>query len=216
MSNPILYSFRRCPFAIRARIALYTANIQVELREVVLRQKPQAMLAISPKATVPVLQLPNGQVIDESLDIMYWALKQNDPLGLINLDPHQQQVGEPILKIIPKLNKAIREYKFIDKFPEINEIESEKKLLVFLNDFEGLLEQQAYIVGAQHKIYDYALFPFVRQVVSHNRKLLEENDLYKLLKWHDKIICSEPFISVMNKYKMWEEGISAIYFPDKN
>ncbi|MDC0534602.1 glutathione S-transferase N-terminal domain-containing protein [Francisellaceae bacterium] len=215
MSKPILYSFRRCPFAIRARIALYTANIQVELREVVLRQKPQAMLAISPKATVPVLQLPNGQVIDESLDIMYWALKQNDPLGLINLDPHQQQVGEPILKIIPKLNKAIREYKFIDKYPEINEIESGEKLLVFLNGFEGLLEQQA-IVGAQHKIYDYALFPFVRQIVSHNRKLLEENDLYKLLNWHDQIICSDPFISVMKKYKMWEEGVNGVCFPEKN
>ncbi len=213
MCNPILYSFRRCPFAIRARIALFASDIQVELREIVLRQKPQAMLTISPKGTVPVLQLPDGKVIDESIDIMYWALKQHDPLGLIDINHDQKEIGEPILKNIPALNKAIREYKFIDKYPDLNEKESEAKLFVFLNDYDGLLGFKTCIVGDQYKIYDYALFPFIRQIVSHNRKLLAENQLNKLLNWHDKIISSEPFVCVMQKYKVWEEGDEIICFP---
>jgi glutathione S-transferase len=82
-SNPILYSFRRCPYAIRARLALYVSGTRCELREVVLRDKPQALLEVSPKGTVPVLQLPDNTVLDESLDIMLWALEQNDPEGWI-------------------------------------------------------------------------------------------------------------------------------------
>jgi len=87
LSNNILYSFRRCPYAMRARMAIAASGLQVELREVVLRDKPQALLDISPKATVPVLQTSEGTIIDESLDIMHWALQQSDPENwLANID----------------------------------------------------------------------------------------------------------------------------------
>jgi len=86
-SLPVLYSFRRCPYAIRARLALAQAGLPVELREVALRRKPAEMLALSPKGTVPVLQLPDGQVLDESLDIMRWALQQADPQGWLDAGP---------------------------------------------------------------------------------------------------------------------------------
>ena len=81
MTLPLLYSFRRCPYAMRARLALWGTHVNLELREVVLRDKPPSLLAFSPKATVPVLVLPDGEVIDESLDVMLWALRRHDPEG---------------------------------------------------------------------------------------------------------------------------------------
>ena len=99
MTYPILYSFRRCPYAMRARLAIQASNVQVVLREVVLKDKPQAMLDVSAKATVPVLVLPDGRVLDESLDIMLWALQQNDPSGLLQSQDAaevQQHPGRPV------------------------------------------------------------------------------------------------------------------------
>ena len=211
---PVLYSFRRCPFAIRARIAIYLAQIKVELREVLLRDKPQELLAISPKGTVPVLQLPTGQqVIDESLDIMYWALRQHDPLNLLEGSLNERHVGESILKEVPDLNNMIRQYKFIDKYPEVDLELAEQSLIKFLTEYNKLLNQHQYLSGDFMRLYDYALFPFIRQIISHDHKLLiKKYPMPALLTWHDKIIQSDIFKAVMLKYTVWVKGDEPVFF----
>jgi len=211
--RPILYSFRRCPFAISARIALFLSGIKIELREVLLRDKPEEMLKLSSKATVPILLLPNGDIIDESLEIMSWALLQNDPLNLLDLTHIQESIGNDISQGISSLNTNIRKYKFIDQNKKVNLEQLEKPLIDCLSKYNELLMTQKYLVCDQIKIYDYVLFPFIRQIISHNRNLLDVRHFDSLFSWHDNIINSNSFKLVMPKYKIWEKYSQPIYFP---
>src|SRR5690606_27614836 len=115
MSLPILYSYRRCPYAMRARMALHYAGIKFEIREIALRDKPQHMLAVSPKGTVPVLVLADGKVIDESLDVMAWALAQSDPDIWLTSDP---RCAELITENDGNFKQALDQYKYASRFPE--------------------------------------------------------------------------------------------------
>lgn len=214
MSKPILYSFRRCPFAIRARMAIYAAGQSVQIREVLLRDKPPSMLAISPKGTVPVLWLPDGTVIEESLEIMYWALEKNDPRCLLDVNTSQAGIGQVILSEISSFNQLIRQYKFINRYPDLDFEQIEDALVAMMTEYNSLLCQWRYLTGNQMTLYDYALFPFVRQVVSHNKALFNEKyHLEQLLSWHDSIIQSQDFQAVMGKYAPWQEGQSGVDVP---
>ena len=159
---PILYSFRRCPYAMRARLAIAYANVAVELREVELRNKPQAMLLVSPKATVPVLQLKNGRVLDESLDIMLWALQQNDPehwLKVAGLDH-----AKALIRGNDELFKYyLDRYKYADRYPAYSELYYRQQGELFLADLESLLTQRTYLSGDQFSLADAAILPFIRQ-----------------------------------------------------
>ena len=118
---PILYSFRRCPYAIRARLAIKVSKLQLEIREVVLADKPREMLEVSQKATVPVLVLPDGSVIDESKDIMLWALEQNDPAGWLNhYEDERNEINQLIGFNDSEFKQHLDHYKYADRFPEKN------------------------------------------------------------------------------------------------
>ena len=210
-----LYSFRRCPYAMRARLALFLClpASSLELREVVLKDKPQAMLDISPKATVPVLLLQDGQVIDESLDIMLWALNQNIELSE-QLYPSHLQAG--IKKLISdndgEFKWALDRYKYSDRF-EGSEEYYRKKAEVFLNHINSKLEHHAFLFADNLTLGDLAVFPFVRQLAHVNKDWFYQSDYTRLIKWLDGLLESDVFKSIMTKYSKWTPESERVYFP---
>ncbi len=163
MNLPVLYSFRRCPYAIRARLALHYASIPYEIKEVALRNKPAEMLALSPKGTVPVLHLPDGRVLDQSLDIMRWALAQHDPDGWLNTvsaETMQTLIDDNDLRFKPLLDR----YKYAERHPEqTREAWRAQALEALLKPLEQRLQAHRYLLGERISLADAALLPFVRQ-----------------------------------------------------
>ena len=154
--QPILYTFRRCPYAIRARLAIAVSQQTVEYREILLRDKPEAMLAVSPKGTVTVLVLPDGPVIDESLDIMGWALGLNDPEHWLTGDTELIQQCDREFK--PWLDR----YKYADRHPDHSVEYYRQQGERFLSLLEGQLLQTTELSAHHLSITDYGIAPFVR------------------------------------------------------
>jgi glutathione S-transferase len=200
---PILYSFRRCPYAMRARLAIAYANVAVELREVELRNKPQAMLLISPKGTVPVLQLGNGKVLDESLDIMLWALQQNDPehwLKAASLNDAQALIrgNDESFKYF------LDRYKYADRYPAYSELYYRQQAELFLVDLEGLLTQRAYLCGEHFSLADAAILPFIRQFCAVDPAWFKDSPYPALRQWLNQFLASSLFKQVMTKHPCWQ------------
>jgi glutathione S-transferase len=193
---PILYSFRRCPYAIRARLAITYSGIPVEIREVQLKQKPEHMLAISPKGTVPVLQLPDGKVIDESLDIMHWALAQNDPENWLD-------IGEDEEKLIRwsdgEFKYFLDRYKYADRYPEFPASYYRKEGEKFLAELESNLNQNRYLSGSRFSLADAAILPFVRQFAAVDSNWFVSSAYRQVNCWLTEILTTDLFISVMAK-----------------
>lgn len=197
MSKPILYSFRRCPRAMRARIALMYAEVDLELREVYLKNKPQAMLQVSPKGTVPVLVLPNGKVIDESYDVMLWAIEQHDP------DHWGEVVDHPLLHApLQQLLKAIRVF----KYQENDAAWQTNKLICkqWLKDLNNYLKD-GFLTGNQCRLVDAALFPLIRQVSKVDVDWFASLQLQHVQQWLQYFYNSDFFERAMQKYPVWEE-----------
>ncbi|GAF52365.1 glutathione S-transferase [Psychrobacter sp. JCM 18900] len=173
-SLPRLYSFRRCPYAMRARLGLIFAELPVELREITLKNKPDQMLAISPKGTVPVLQLSDGSVIEESAEIMMWALEKNDPQGLLN-EKISSEANALIAQNDNEFKQWLDRYKYADRHPEMTQTEYRQKGEVFLQDLEALLTKNTYLLGNNVTVADIGIMPFVRQFAHVDR-----NVFYKL------------------------------------
>jgi len=209
--QPILYSFRRCPYAMRARLAIAISAISVELREVVLRNKPQALLDISAKATVPVLQLQNGTIVDESLDIMHWALSLNDPDNWKN-----KERTDDINRLIRANDEAFKyyldRYKYADRYPEHSEQYYREKAEVFLTELENRLSKHSYLCGENRCLADMAIFPFIRQFANVDLDWFQSSDYKKLNLWLKQQIESDLFISIMDKYPAWQAGDKKTYF----
>lgn len=202
MSRPILYSFRRCPYAIRARLALHQAGVAVELREVVLRNKPAEMLAISPKGTVPVLQQPDGRVIDESLDIMRWALDQHDADGWLMQGEADEQAA------LIALNDAhfkplLDRYKYSERFPEKSQAEWRAAAIDCLMPLERQLSGRDYFFGTTPSLADAAIFPFVRQFAGVDAEAFAGAPLPRLQDWLAGWLFSPCFKAVMGKHVPW-------------
>ena len=191
---PILYSYRRCPFAMRARMALKLANIQVETREVSLRNKPQQMLAISPKATVPVLLLADGAVIDESLEIMYFALNEH-PLGR-NINAEARAL---IAENDHEFKIALDAYKYPERNTHKTQVEHRAQGEHFLQKLENLLQQNPYLQGPQFEFVDMAIFPFIRQFAAVDADWWRTAPYPRLRCWLDSWLTSDLFTSVMEK-----------------
>ena len=207
---PILYSFRRCPYAMRARLALYYAGVKCEIREVVLRDKPPELLAISAKATVPVLLLPDGTIIEESYDILKWALEQNDPkTWSCHIDICDQWVKENDGYFKAALNKYKYSSRHIDDSSENHRKEGEK----FLLKIEKILEKNKFILGDEHSIVDLAIFPFIRQFAFVDKEWFGSSSYQYLKRWLDYHLSSKSFLSIMHKYKQWNFGDKVTYFP---
>src|SRR5690606_39916647 len=155
--TPILYSFRRCPYAMRARLAIAVSKQQCELREVILRDKPPALLQASPKGTVPVLVLPHGKVIDESLDIMLWALGQSDPEGWLK---PQHASHDEMMALIATCDQdfkpALDRYKYPDRYEGADAMANRAAGAAWLSGLNSRLERSAYIYGQKPCLADAA------------------------------------------------------------
>ncbi|MCO4759627.1 MAG: glutathione S-transferase [Oceanospirillaceae bacterium] len=213
-SLPILYSFRRCPYAMRARLALASAGVRVELREIVLRDKPPAMLAISHKATVPVLQLPDGQVIDESYDIMKWALKKSDPhLWLGNEGDLIQAVDVLVTTNDQEFKPWLDRYKYADRYPEHSPEYYRDQCELWFSKLNHQLETGGgYLLGERFSLADAALLPFIRQCAHVDKRWFETTSYHALQHWLEQFLESELFQVVMKKYALWQPEDAEIIF----
>jgi len=200
---PILYSFRRCPYAMRARLAISSAGIDCEHREVVLRDKPAELIEASPKGTVPVVILGDGRVLDESLDIMKWALELNDPEHLINLTVDQSgQTDDWIHRNDTTFKAALDRYKYPEKF-ESEAAKHRASASVFLCELDAQLEGHAWLLGEAPTLADLAILPFVRQFAHVDREWFWAEPWPYLVKWLDNFLASERFKKIMIKHPQW-------------
>jgi len=208
LEHPILYNFRRCPYAIRARLALFHAKVNVEIREVVLRNKPTEFLATSPSGTVPSLKLKTT-VLDESLDIMKWALSQNDPIELMDMPDYGFDL---ISECDGNFKKALDRTKYPNKFPDTDPIASRDKAALFLCKLEKVLSPNLF--GTRVSIADLAILPFVRQFAHIDPDWFYDQDWINLLKWVDNFKQSSVFIGIMTKLAPWQRGDAPVMFSD--
>jgi glutathione S-transferase len=204
MALPVLYSYRRCPYAMRARMALWAAQVQVELREVSLREKPQHLLQISPKATVPVLQLPDGAVLEQSLDIMHWALQQNDAQGWLKSDA---QAASALISLNDgEFKKALDRYKYPDRYPERSQLFYREQGEQFLQRLETALAGRRYLLGDAASIADVAIFPFIRQFAAVDAEWFAQSGYVSLRAWLAGWVGSDLFDEVMQKFPTYVKG----------
>lgn len=207
-----LYSFRRCPYAMRARLGLLFAELSVELREITLKNKPASMLAISPKGTVPVLQQIDGTVIEESREIMIWALEQNDPQGLLNSDTFDQ-ANALIDKNDNEFKYWLDRYKYADRHTEMTETEYRQKGEMFLKNLEQLLIKNTFLLADSATIADIAIMPFVRQFAHVDREVFQSLPYSNLQRWLKYWLNHPLFVITMTKYQPWEQGDETVVFP---
>ena len=199
--KPILYSYRRCPYAMRARMALKYAGIEYEHREIVLRNKPQSMLQVSPKGTVPVLCV-GVLILDQSMDIMRWALDRSDPDGW--LEPDQLIAIEWLEKNDGPFKTLLDQYKYPERYPHLNREEILNAAIeLMLRPMEAALELNTYLLGNKLSWVDVAIFPFIRQFSMSDQKNFEALPFNRLQGWLGQLIESELFNSVMHKHPVW-------------
>ena len=213
MSAPLLYSFRRCPYAMRARMALMASGVQVRLREVVLRDKPAEMLEVSAKGTVPVLVLEDGTVIDESRDVMQWAMDQNDPGGWKTDD-----AAALIAEADGPFKNALDRYKYPNRYEDegVDKLEQRAKGREFLAKLDARLAQHNQLLGDSITEADIAIFPFVRQFANTDRGWFDAEPLPHLQRWLAGHLDSNLFLSVMKKYPQWKTGDDEVEFGNRS
>lgn len=182
---------------MRARMAIWAANIQVEVREISLREKPAHLLQISPKGTVPVLQLPDGTVLEQSLDIMQWALVQSDPQGWLNADP--KAVNALITINDGDFKKALDRYKYPDRYPEQPQELYRQQGEQFLQRLETALQKHAYLLGDSASMADVAIFPFIRQFSAVDAEWFASTSYVNLQVWLNTWLQGSLFAQVMSK-----------------
>ncbi len=205
--RPILYSFRRCPYAMRARLALLVSATVCEIREVKLSQKPTEMIAASPKATVPVIVLSDGSVLEESLDIMHWALTRNDPEGWLERnDTALIETNDGPFK------HHLDRYKYPDRHASDPAGHRAAGLQV-LAVLENRLASQAHLCGDKRGITDAAIFPFVRQFAEVDRAWFDIQPLPHLQAWLHNQLTSPLFMTAMIRLQPWRSGDEPLAFP---
>jgi glutathione S-transferase len=214
---PIFYSFRRCPYAMRARLALQYSGVKVELREIVLNDKPEEILSLTKEATVPVLQLPDGRVIDESWDIMLWAIRQNDPDSWLGEGESRLFDAEIMVEMNDFSFKTdLDHYKYADRYPE-HPMEYYRSLgEEYLQDLEDALTGSRCLLGETLSIADIAIFPFIRQFAFVDKDWFDQAPYPKLQVWLQRFLDSSLFDSIMVKLPAWTQGDEAIIFPARD
>ena len=198
--KPLLYTFRRCPYAIRARLAIKVSGVEVDKFEVDLRDKPSALLDCSPKGTVPVLQLPDGKIIEESLDIMQWALAINDPEDW--LDNEDGPSAETLVLINQNdgpFKVSLDRYKYAVRFPEHPAATYREQAEIFLAELNFRINKQGYLMRNRPGLADMAIFPFIRQFANVDNDWFYHSKYHDLIKWLDTLLASPLFNAVMQK-----------------
>ncbi len=213
---PILYSFRRCPYAMRARLSLFARGIACCIREVQLKNKPQEMLDLSPKGTVPVMHLPDASVIDESLDIMIWAMQQE------TCHPNISSIlypSEEMLALIQTIDGPFKHnldrYKYENRYEGAVAKEHRNQNIETLEHLNGLLISNQYLFGDEISFADIAIAPFVRQFANTDKTWFHETSFTALITWLDRFCNSGLFEAVMTKYIPWKNEDDAIYLETK-
>ena len=206
--NPILFSFRRCPYAMRARIAIKLCKQTCEIREISLRSKSEEFLNLSQKGTVPVLLFPNGQIIDESLDIIKWAITRNDPFKLKSDDDN---IYKQDLKLINVFDNDFKyhldRYKYSSHYEDANREKHRNKAQAILAEINTLLIENNWIRGDHPTLPDISILPFVRQYRIADTEWFDRHlNLPRVKNWLNDFITSTLLSQVMLKYKIWEKG----------
>lgn len=197
--NPILWSFRRCPYAMRARLALHKAGITMELREILLKDKPAEFLNVSKSATVPTLQT-GDQVLDESLDIMVWAFSRNDPERLLDMP----DAGWALIdRNDGPFKTALDHTKYAVRYPELNPAQERSNASEFIYHLEGLLDDQPWLFGATPKIADLAVLPFVRQFAHIDSAWFYAQPWPRVIGWLTTFLQGDDFAKIMQKHAVW-------------
>ena len=206
--RPILYSFRRCPYAMRARLAIASADIECELREVVLRDKAPEFLEASASATVPCLV--TEETLDESYDIMLWALGQNDPEGWLDMP----EVGHALIEEADgPFKTALDRYKYASRYENADALEERAKGAVFITKLEAILDGKPWLYGDKPSLADMAILPFIRQFAHVDLKWFSAQDWQGVTDWLEAFKTSDRFQAIMAKYPKWEAGDAVTVFP---
>jgi glutathione S-transferase len=207
--TPILYSFRRCPYAMRARLAIASAQLKPEHREILLRDKAPEFLAASPKGTVPVV-VDGNNVIEESLDIMNWALIRNDPEGLLNMPPQ----GHGLIYINDTTFKlALDRTKYAHRHQSDPELER-ANAQPFLDTLGHHLSKNIHLLAPHPTLADLAILPFIRQFANIDRARFNADAPKPVQIWLDNFLESDRFANIMQKYPKWENGDAPTIFGD--
>lgn len=217
---PVLYSFRRCPYAMRARMAIAVSGQRCELREVLLRSKPPEMLAASPKATVPVLVLTDDQVIEQSLEIMLWALAQNDPQGWLASDSAGLQAQQALIAVNDGAFKQhLDRYKYPSRYRHEHTGDAQEFAHVhrlgaagWLLELEGRLLRHPWLLGPAASLADIAILPFVRQFAHTDAAWFAAQPWPHLAGWLARWESGALFARVMEKYPPWQAGQAPVEF----
>ena len=223
---PVLYSFRRCPYAMRARLAIAASGLRCELREVVLRSKPAEMLAASPKATVPVLVLPDGRVIEQSLEIMHWALAQNDPHDWLAANREMLPAMQALIAVNDgEFKQHLDRYKYPNRYRHEHAGEEPAFALAhradagsWLMELESRLSEisgvsrHAWLFGDAASLADMAILPFVRQFAHTDPAWFDAQPWPRLKAWLGDGETGPLFQQVMEKYPPWQPGEPVIEF----
>ena len=205
MSNAVCYTFRRCPYAIRARMALDCAGIEPEYREIRFSDKPPQMLSVSPKGTVPVLIRGEGEVLEESWDIIGWALAQNDPENWLPDTPESAKAVDDLLQTNDyRFKDFLDRYKYADRHPELNPEQHRERALWFLEDLESLLGDGGWLGGDRMTVADIAVFPFIRQFSMVEPEWFANSPFNRVRDWLERIMGSPRFERVMVKRSLWD------------
>ena len=214
MSLPILYSLRQCPYAMRARIGLLQAKQPVILRDIVMKNIPKEMLDASPKGEVPVLVFEDSSVIDESLDIMIWALSQSDPSNLLynRLPNTYQSILDLINRNDNEFVDALKKYKAASRYHDSEEINCRQQCEPFIVYLEQRLAKHDYIFGDTASLADYAVLPFIRQFSRVDRKWYLQAPYPNLRRWLERHYQNPMFSKAMKKYPQWLDKKESILF----
>jgi glutathione S-transferase len=217
---PVLYSFRRCPYAMRARMALLASGQHCELREVVLRSKPDEMIAASPKATVPVLVDVDGKILDESMLIMHWALSRHDPDNWLSPSSGStEEMHALISRIDGPFKEHLDRYKYWNRY---NDDTCTRRLtrnghrdaaIKILTELSEQLRDHQFLFGANLSLADVAIAPFVRQYANTDANWFSDQPVPELQNWLGRIIGSDLFLACMQKYDQWQNTSPVILFP---
>ena len=200
----VLYSFRRCPYAMRARLALLASGVAYEHREVALKAKPAEMLAVSPKGTVPVLCLATGEVLEQSLDIMWWALKQSDPHGWLPPTPEALSDAQDMVATLDGAFKAnLDRYKYPQRFDLVDGVCHRDEAAAWLLTLDARLQSQAFLSGQRWGWLDACVGPFVRQFARTDRAWFDAQPWLQLAQWLVAFENSAAFADVMHKHPLW-------------
>ncbi len=208
MNSPCLYTFRRCPYAIRARMTLTYSAIRVELREIKLSDMPQEFLDLSPKATVPVLRLADGTLFEESLEIMHWALSTTDPQHWLVDDSASKEL---IRQNDEEFKPLLDAYKYADRFTQQSQLQHRYGAEYFLCQLEARLRQHRFLVSERKTITDVAIMPFIRQFAGVDAQWFGQCEYAGVRGWLNRQIDSDLFKSAMSKLVFWQPGDDAIY-----